>query len=119
MFKFALTAAAALFSTSSAETDQLHFVHEIVRHGARASTTNTDGFTVNAGQLTASGMRQRFPLGTANRKRYIEQYGLLSSKEEIYVQTTSYDRTFQSGFSELMGMFPPSSLKEDEKLSMN
>jgi hypothetical protein len=64
-------------------------------------------------------MRQRFLLGTLNRERYIEQYGLFSRKEEIYVQTTSYDRTFQSGFSELMGMFPPGSLQEDEKLSLN
>jgi hypothetical protein len=85
MFKIAFATLAALFSVSYAETDKLHFVHEINRHGARASTTNSVGFTVYAGELTASGMRQRFLLGTLNRERYIEQYGLFSRKEEIYV----------------------------------
>jgi Histidine phosphatase superfamily (branch 2) len=65
---------------------------------------------VYAGELTSSGMRQRFLLGTLNRERYVNEYELLSRKEEVYVQTTTYDRTFQSGFSELMGFFPPGTL---------
>jgi len=37
----------------------------------------------------------------------------------MYVQTTNYDRTFQSGFSELMGLFPPGTLQENERLSLD
>lgn len=37
----------------------------------------------------------------------------------MYVQTTDYDRTFQSGFSELMGLFPPGTLLENERLSIS
>lgn len=64
-------------------------------------------------------MRQRYLLGQLNRQRYIDEYELLSTKEEIYVQTTSYDRTFQSAFSELMGMFPPGSLTDSEMLTQS
>jgi hypothetical protein len=62
-------------------------------------------------------MRQRYLLGSINRERYIEEYQLLTKKEQVYVQTTTYDRTFQSGFSELMGLFPPGSLTADEMLT--
>ena len=62
-------------------------------------------------------MRQRYLLGAFNRERYINNYGLLSKKEEVFVQTTTYDRTFQSAFSELMGLFPAGSLTADEMLT--
>ena len=62
-------------------------------------------------------MRQRYLLGTFNRERYINDYGFLSRKEDVFVQTTTYDRTFQSAFSELMGLFPPGSLTQDEMVS--
>lgn len=42
---------------------------------------------------------------------------MLNSKEDLFVQTTTYDRTFQSGFSELMGLFPPGTLTADEQLT--
>jgi len=88
-----------------------------VRHGARAPSSDSTGFPVYGGQLTPQGMRQRYLLGQLNRQKYVDQYELLSSKDEIYVQTTSYDRTFQSAFSELMGLFPPGSLAESELLT--
>lgn len=119
MFKFAVTTAASLFGLSEAKVanDNIHFVQEVVRHGARAPTMDSEGFEVAAGELTASGMRQRYLLGNFNRVKYIDNYELLNSREQINVQTTHYDRTFQSGYSELMGLFPPGSLKENEKLS--
>ena len=55
-------------------------------------------------------MRQRFLLGVHNRKRYFDEYKLLdpeSATEEVLMMSTIYNRTIQSGFSELMGMFPP------------
>jgi len=119
MFKFALATAVALFDCSEAQVtnDKLHVVQEIVRHGARAPSGSGAGFPVYAGELTPQGMRQRYLLGQVNRERYIDEYGLLTSKEQVYVQTTSYDRTFQSAFSELLGFFPPGSLTDSELLS--
>jgi hypothetical protein len=119
MFNFALVSAVALISSSTAlvANDQLHVVQEIVRHGARAPSSSNVGFSVYGGELTPQGMRQRYLLGQLNRQRYIDEYELLSTKEEIFVQTTSYDRTFQSAFSELMGMFPPGTLTESELLT--
>ena len=61
--------------------------------------------------LTAEGMRQQYLLGRYNRKRYTETFKLLSEEyepSEIYIQSTNVNRTMQSGYSELMGLYPPS-----------
>jgi len=71
------------YVVNAKQSDKLHFVQEVVRHGARAPTTDPTGFKVVAGELTASGMRQRFLLGTENRKRYIEEYGLISEEDWV------------------------------------
>ena len=42
---------------------------------------------------------------------------MISSRYEVSIETTHYDRTFQSGYSEMMGLFPPGTLLENEKLS--
>jgi hypothetical protein len=110
-----LTSAFLGSAVNANKGDQLHFVQEVVRHGARAPTADTSGFKVSYGELTAQGMRQRFLLGTLNRQRYVDQYELISDLDwanQVYVQTTLYDRTFQSGYSELMGFFPPGSLTD-------
>ena len=54
-------------------------------------------------------MRQRYLLGRYNRHRYTEQYKFLSQDltEEVYMQSTDVNRTLQSGYSELMGLYPP------------
>ena len=59
--------------------------------------------------LTAQGMRQRYLLGQANMKRYSQTYSFLDidNPEEILILSTDYMRTIQSGYSEMMGMFPP------------
>jgi hypothetical protein len=74
MFNFALASAIALFGSSDAKVvnDQLHVVQEIVRHGARAPSSDNVGFSVYGGELTPQGMRQRYLLGQLNRERYID-----------------------------------------------
>ena len=61
--------------------------------------------------LTPQGMRQRYLLGANNRERYFHEYPLLddvTGSEEVLMMSTIVNRTMQSGYSELMGMFPPS-----------
>jgi hypothetical protein len=53
-----LVTSAFLGSTVVAkQDDKLHFVQEVVRHGARAPTAEYTGFKVAAGELTSQGMR--------------------------------------------------------------
>ena len=49
----------------------------MVRHGARAPLVADPGYTVAAGMLTPSGMRQRHLLGKDSHQKYIERQGLL------------------------------------------
>lgn len=70
--------------------EQLIFVFELVRHGARAPIVDLelDKFPVGEGQLTPEGMRQRYLLGRYNRQRYTETFPLLSNDynpEEFYI----------------------------------
>lgn len=106
------------------------FVHEIFRHGARASNKvpypsiesvkdnlkdniepekKNTYFTNGLGMLTASGMRQHYLLGTKVRKDYVEKHRLINGTynvTEIYIQSTQVPRTIQSAQSQLMGIFP-------------
>ena len=103
---FALTA-----SLVAADDDKLGFVFQMVRHGARAplQPQPPNVFKVAGGCLTSSGMRQRFLLGTFNRMRYIDHYGLLDDNfnpNQIYAQATDLHRVLQSTYSEFMGLYP-------------
>ena len=103
---FALTA-----SLAAADDDKLGFVFQMVRHGARAplQPQPPNVFKVAGGCLTSSGMRQRFLLGTFNRMRYIDHYGLLDDNfnpNQIYAQATDLHRVLQSTYSEFMGLYP-------------
>ena len=67
-------------------------------------------FSVGQGMLTPTGMRQRYLLGRNQRQRYTEKYQLLSPDfvaDEVYMVSTDVLRTMQSGYSELMGLYPP------------
>ena len=69
---------------------------------------NHEGFKVGKEQLTAQGMRQRYLLGAYNGRRYSEEYDLIdleNGEEQILMMSTIVNRTMQSGYSELMGMF--------------
>ena len=92
--------------------EKIAFVFELVRHGARApiEDRDLDKFPVGEGLLTPEGMRQRHLLGRYNRQRYVHDYNLISSEYtpgEVYMQSTNVNRTVQSGYSELMGLYPP------------
>ena len=85
---------------------------ELNRHGARSADSDDEPgrFNVPSGMLTATGMRQRFLLGRYNREKYIDEYGLLDPKfnpGQVYAQSTGVDRTLQSAYSQLLGMYPP------------
>ena len=97
-------------ATANDTSDVLHFAFEITRHGARAPTNST-GYPVGPNQLTPEGMRQRRLLGMNNRKRYTEDYKLINLdgdiNSQVRMESTIFNRTMQSGYSELLGMFPP------------
>jgi acid phosphatase len=108
--------------------ESMVFSFELVRHGARTSliASQNAGFTVGLGELTPSGMRQRALLGRNQRQRYVEEYALLSPtfvEGEVYIQSTDVDRTIQSGYSELLGLYPPGSgaylMSDGEVLGIN
>ena len=85
-------------------------------HGARGSS-NIDENSLDyarekwtkPGELTGMGMRQHYLLGLRNRKRYINDYKLLSpiyDPHEILVYSTYYNRTLMSAYSQLQGLYP-------------
>ena len=109
----AMTVARAFSEAEIDDKDtKIGFAFELVRHGARSPIEDRDleKFKVEEGILTAEGMRQRNLLGSFNRQRYTEEYQLLSPKyipDEVIMMSTDVNRTIQSGYSELMGLYPP------------
>ena len=107
--------------------DKMAFAYHISRHGARSLDELGDlkeygydgrGFTVEKGELTPTGMRQRYMKGRQNRVRYQVQYQLLSEKYvpgEVFIQSSHLPRCIQSGYSELMGLY---ALENDESSSL-
>eukprot|EP00347_Sterkiella_histriomuscorum_P012548 403368144 len=95
----------------SQSKDKLAFVYQITRHGARASSGEDPGkFRVNPGMLTEQGMRQRLLQGMDNRFKYILQEQLLDqtyNPNQMLVRSDDVFRTIQSGYAELMGLYPP------------
>jgi len=90
--------------------DKLHFAFELTRHGARAPSSSSKGYTIGEGMLTPQGMRQRYLLGAYNMKRYSEEYDMIDFEEgprQVLMMSTIVNRTMQSGYSEYLGMFPP------------
>lgn len=108
---------------SLGKADELTFVFELCRHGARAPLEEkfTKGYGVEPGMLTPSGMRQHYLIGAYLRRKYVEELGFLNSKydqDELHVASTHIARTIQSARCHVFGMYPPESsenlLRPDE-----
>uniref|UniRef100_A0A915HQL1 acid phosphatase n=1 Tax=Romanomermis culicivorax TaxID=13658 RepID=A0A915HQL1_ROMCU len=102
-------------NSHNANLETLRFVHSIFRHGDRTAQTlfptdveNTvETWTGGLGELTPLGIKQQYELGKFIKNRY---RGFLSEKysaKEIYVRSTSYNRTLMSATANLAGMYPP------------
>jgi len=96
----------------------LRFVTVVWRHGDRAPSDGTFPTDTGNGELTwpqgfgelsQAGMRQHQHLGEFLRQRYVDDYGFLSgnySTKEIYIRSSSFNRTLMSAMSNLVGMYP-------------
>ena len=90
------------------------FVWEFARHGARAPLLENESsdFSVPVENLTPQGMRQRYLLGRYLNERVNRPFGYNHTEyadfvenkyTDVYVQSTGYARTIQSGYAELLG----------------
>ena len=107
------------------EKGKLVFVYTQFRHGARGpaygfNENGTDYFGQkwkSPQDLTAVGMRMHYTLGIRNRKRF---QGLLSDTfdpREVIVKSTNFNRTIQSAYAQLQGLYSPlASADIDEKM---
>lgn len=91
---------------------EIKFVFEMLRHGARSpwGVGNKDILGKEwsgDGELTAIGMRQHYLLGHRLRKKYEKFLSSSYRVDEVYVESTFYNRTIMSVFSQLQGLFPP------------
>ena len=96
--------------------ERLIFAFEINRHGARSPAYGVkDGIDlfqeewISNGELSDIGKRQLYLLGSGVRKRYIKEYKLLSENynpQEIYIKSTDYNRTIESVYSFIQGLYP-------------
>lgn len=103
---------------------KLKFVFQIARHGARSplSPSYSRFYYVGPEELTPSGMRQQYLLGSYLRKKYIENddpetEGFLSSSHdsnEWYVGSTHIGRTIESARYFMLGFYPPKSSPNKE-----
>ena len=97
-------------------TEQILFAFQMNRHGARAPyfgvTNGTDVYKEKWNiieELSEVGRRMLYLLGVKARKRYINEYNLLSEKynpQEIYIRSTDSNRTIESIYSFLQGLYP-------------
>lgn len=96
--------------------EKIIFAWQINRHGARAPylgvQNGIDAYKENWTQieeLSEVGKRMLYLLGVKARKRYINDYELLSREynpQEIYIRSTDVNRTIESIESFLQGLYP-------------
>ena len=112
-FYFCFILSAFCFSYSEG---RLVFLYTHFRHGARGPNQLNDNYVdrlgekwTGLGELTGVGERMLYSLGLRNRKKYIEQEGLLSEKfdpHQILIYTSDRNRTITSCYSQLQGLYP-------------
>lgn len=96
--------------------EKLLFAWQINRHGARAPYKGVEnGIDVfkekwtQIEELSDIGKRMLYLLGVKNRKRYVNEYNLLSGNynpQEIFIRSTDVNRTIESIESYLQGLYP-------------
>lgn len=105
--------------------DELLFVHVHFRHGARSPISlNAEGkdYFNNTwefpGELTPSGKRMEYILGLVLRKKYLNDTHFLSEQfdpREIYLISSDINRTIQSAYSMLQGLYKNNRPELNEK----
>ena len=93
--------------------DNLYFVLEHFRHGARSPTNGLNKENVDLfgtqwkgnGELTTNGMIQQYILGLNNKKKYGDFYNTNYDPKEILVYSTNVNRTITSAQVQLSGMY--------------
>ena len=105
----------SLFSLNQSK-DNIIFTWQMHRHGARAPYLGVkDGIDVykekwtQIEELSDVGKRMLYLLGVKVRKRYVDDYHLLSEEydpQEIYIRSTDVNRTIESIESFLQGLYP-------------
>jgi len=117
-----------MHETEPVDKEDLLFVFEVVRHGARAPfAVKLDDMPEPVEMLTPMGMRQRFLLGRYFYQRYghlleesdehQKEHDDLFSSRNLFVQSTDVYRTIQSGYSELQGFHHEKAEQQRPKLS--
>jgi len=93
--------------------ETLVFSFDVIRHGDRTPLREIPKaphvWLEGLGQLTAEGMQQEFQRGVEFRKKYVDDYHLISpsyNNKEIYIFSTDADRTLMSAQSVLLGLYP-------------
>lgn len=112
-FKYISCTIFLLFICSSVTyADKLVFASELIRHGQRTphidlpNLPNT--WSTGVGQLTSEGILQEYDLGKRLKTIYIDKYKLLPANynlNDVYVRSSSFDRTLMSAHSVLNGMY--------------
>ena len=98
---------------SHKSTDNLFFIFEHFRHGARSPcngefinhTDELGGKWQNYGHLTKIGIEQHYLLGIENRKRYNGFIDNAYNPKEIKIYCSNYNRTIMSAQAQLSGFY--------------
>lgn len=112
-----------LYIINSSKSEKIIFAGIHFRHGARGplklNGNGQDLLGINwssTGELTTTGKMMHYLLGLRNRQRYITEYKLLSEKfdqHELVVYCSDLNRTLLSVASQLQGLYPIDSNKEE------
>lgn len=94
--------------------DQLVYVIEYGRHGARYPEPEFLPWNKAPMDLTVAGMRQQYLLGRALRKRYGNFLDAQYDPRQISVRSTFKDRTINSAYARVMGLY---SAKSNSKIT--
>ena len=98
---------------SHKSTDNLYFVFEHFRHGARSpcegkfinKRDDLGAKWENFGALTNIGIKQQFLLGKQNREHYDNYISKEYNPKEIKIYSTNYNRTIMSAQAQILGFY--------------